>query len=272
MTATAPPPRYWARLTTDDFGRLDAAATVAVLPVAATEQHGPHLSLDVDTVIADGLVAATIEKLDPACPVLFLPTQSIGKSDEHEAFAGTLSLDAATLTATWIAIGRAVAAAGVRRLVLFNTHGGNVSTMDIVGRALRVERKMAVFSVNWFGLGLPEGIVDDDELRFGIHGGQVETALMLALAPSRVRMDRAENFASRRRDHARRFPMLGDGASARFSWATQDLNPSGAVGNASAATAEAGHAIIDHVAHRFAALLGEVARFPLDELVDRPPG
>ena len=263
-----PLPRYWARLTTEDFRTIDPAGTVAVLPVAATEQHGPHLPLDVDTAIADGLVAATIARLDPGCPVLFLPTQTLGKSDEHAAFAGTLSLDANTLAATWLAIGRAVAATGVRRLVLFNSHGGNVSTMDIVGRTLRVEQRMAVFSVNWFDLGLPPGIADADELRFGVHGGLLETALMLALAPARVRMDRAENFGSVRRDHARQFPILGDGRSARFSWATQDLNPKGAAGNAGAATVEAGRAVIEHVATRFADLLAEVARFPLSTLVD----
>ena len=266
------PSRYWARLTTADFGSIDTSACVAVLPVAATEQHGPHLPLNVDTVIADGLVEATIARLEPACPALFLPTQVIGKSDEHLAFAGTLSLDAATLAATWRAIGRAVAAAGVRRLVLFNTHGGNVSTMDIAGRSLRVDEGLAVFSVNWYDLGLPAGIADADELRFGVHGGLVETALMLALAPATVRMALAENFPSRRQDHARQFEILGDGRSSRFSWATQDLNPKGAAGNARGATAEAGQAIIDHVATRFAALLGEVARFSLDNLVDGPSG
>ena len=265
---TAPLPRYWAQMTTADFRRLDLASTVAVLPVAATEQHGPHLPLEVDGLIADGLVAATIERLSAACTVLFLPTQTLGKSDEHAAFAGTLSLDANTLAANWLAIGRAVAASGIRRLVLLNTHGGNVATMDIVGRALRVEQRMAVFSVNWFNLGLPPGIADDDELRFGVHGGLLETALMLALAPQRVRMELAENFTTTRRDHARQFPILGDGRSARFSWATQDLNPKGAAGNAAAATAEAGEAIIAHVAARFAALLDEVSRFPLSTLVD----
>lgn len=266
------PSRYWSQLTTADFGAIDCGALVAVLPVAAIEQHGPHLALNVDTVIADGLVAATIARLAPACPALFLPTQVIGKSDEHAAFAGTLSLDAATLAANWLAIGRAVAAAGVRRLVLFNTHGGNVSTMDIVGRSLRVESAMAVFSVNWYDLGLPAGIADADELRFGVHGGLVETALMLALAPASVRMALAENFHSRRQDHARQFAILGDGRSSRFSWATQDLNPKGAAGNAKAATAAAGQAIIDHVATRFAALLDEVSRFSLDNLVDGPSG
>ena len=265
-----PRTRFWAELSARDFQRLDLARHVAVLPVAAVEQHGPHLPLDVDATIADGLIAATVNRLAPDCPVLFLPTQRIGKSDEHEAFAGTLSLDAPTLIATWTAIGQAVARAGVRRLVLFNTHGGNVSTLDIVGRTLRVRDRLVVFTVNWFSLGLPDGVADADELRFGIHGGLVETAVMLALAPERVRMDQAERFASARQAQAGAFVHLADGSSARWSWATQDLNPKGAVGDAASATAELGHAIIEHVAERFARLLDEVARFPLNALVDGP--
>ncbi len=260
----------WAELTAGDFQRLDLGGHVAVLPVAATEQHGPHLPLDVDSAIADGLVAATAARLPPQAPVLFLPTQRIGKSDEHEAFAGTLSLDAPTLITSWTTIGRSVARTGIRRLVLFNTHGGNVSTLDIVGRTLRMQERMAVFTVNWFSLGLPEGLVDADELRFGIHGGLVETAVMLALAPQQVRMALARDFGSARADQASRFDLLADGSSARWSWAAQDLNVHGAVGNAAAATAEMGHAILDHVTGRFVRLLDEIARFPLDALVADP--
>jgi creatinine amidohydrolase len=85
-------PRYWSQLTTRDFAALDVAATVAVLPLGATEQHGPHLPLGVDTVLADGIVAASLPLLPAALPVLFLPTQQIGLSPEHARFAGTLTL------------------------------------------------------------------------------------------------------------------------------------------------------------------------------------
>lgn len=260
----------WADLSARDFQQLDAAAAVAVLPVAAIEQHGPHLPLGVDAILAEGLVAATIARLAPDSRALFLPVQSVGKSDEHGRFAGTLSLSAETLVALWTQIGASVAATGVRRFVFFNTHGGNVSAMDIVGRDLRARFDMAVFTTNWFSLGLPEGIGDADELRFGVHGGELETAMMLALAPQRVDMTRAEDFASARRRHARDFPLLGNGTAARFSWMAQDLNPSGVAGNAKAATAATGRAVVAHVAERFAALLAEVERFPLSELRERP--
>lgn len=266
--------RFWAELSARDFRSLDTARAIAVLPVAAIEQHGPHLPLDVDATLADGFIRRTAALLAPDSPVLFLPTQSIGKSDEHARFAGTLSLPAETLIAQWRAIGASVAAAGVRKLVFFNTHGGNVSTMDIVGRELRVAHDMVVFSTNWFSLGLPSGIgaADElrDELRFGVHGGELETSLMLALAPQRVEMALAERFESSRERHARDFPLLGGGTAARFSWMSQDLNPKGAIGNAADATAEKGESILDFVSHRFAALLAEVDRFGLDELREQP--
>ena len=261
---------WWQDLTPSRIAALARADAVVLLPLAAIEQHGEHLPLSTDLDIALGLLEAAVPKLRPGLPLCVLPPFVPGCSLEHSGFAGTLALGASTALASLVEIGAGVARAGVRRLVLFNTHGGNVSTMDIVGRTLRVERSMAVFSVNWFDLGLPAGIADADELRFGVHGGLVETALMLALAPDQVRMALAENFHSTRRDHARRFALLGDGRSSRFSWATQDLNPKGAAGNAKAATAEAGRAIVDHVAARFAALLAEVARFPLSTLVDGP--
>ena len=262
--------RFWAHLSARDFRTLDVARAIAVLPVAAIEQHGPHLPLDVDAALADAFVQRTAALLPPDSPVLFLPTQAIGKSDEHMRFAGTLSLPAETLIAQWRAIGASVAAAGVRKLVFFNTHGGNVSTMDIVGRELRAAHDMLVFSTNWFSLGLPPGIGDADELRFGVHGGELETSLMLALAPQHVDMSAARHFRSSRERHAVEYPLLGGGTAARFSWLSQDLNPEGAAGNAAAATAEKGEAILAHVSGQLAALLAEVERFPITSLRAAP--
>ncbi|MGE0316157.1 MAG: creatininase family protein [Lautropia sp.] len=258
--------RFWADLTTRDVQHVDRTRAIAVLPVAAIEQHGPHLPLDVDAALADAFVRRTAVLLPDDSPVLFLPTQAIGTSQEHARFAGTLSLPATTLIAHWLAIGASVAAAGIRKLVIFNTHGGNVSTMDIVGRELRLRHDMVVFSTSWFTLGLPPGIGDAHELRFGVHGGELETSLMLAIAPQRVDMQAAARFESSRERHARDFPLLGGGTAARLSWMSQDLNPQGATGNAAAATASKGEAILAHVAREFAALLAEVDRFGLDEL------
>jgi creatinine amidohydrolase len=248
---------------------MDVEQTVAVLPVAATEQHGPHLPLCVDTTIVDGLVAAVLPRLPAESGALFLPTLAIGKSNEHGRFPGTLSLSAHTLIDAWMEIGASVAAARVRKLVILNAHGGQSALMDVVNHDLRERHAMLVFGVNWHRLGLPRGLIGAQEVRFGIHGGEIETSMMLALAPHLVDMARAADFDSGLRRLAREQPLLGGGA-ARLGWQTQDLNPTGAVGNASAATAEKGRAIIDFTAERLAQLLAEVARTPLTTLVDSP--
>jgi creatinine amidohydrolase len=260
------PSRYWADLATTDFAALDPARTVAVLPVAATEQHGPHLPLSVDQALADGVVAASLAHLPADLPVLFLPTQAVGYSPEHTAFAGTLTLSAPTLIALWTELGESVARAGVKKLVLFNSHGGQVSLMDIVARELRNRCGLIVYSTSWYSLPLGDavtGLFSADEHRFGVHAGEIETSMMLALCPQHVRMDQAQNFASASQARAAANPILGNGKSAKLGWAMQDYNPAGAAGNAAAATADKGRAVVDAAGRQLAALLQEVSALPL---------
>jgi creatinine amidohydrolase len=258
-------PRYWSQLTTRDFAALDVAATVAVLPLGATEQHGPHLPLGVDTVLADGIVAAALPLLPAELPVLFLPTQQIGLSPEHARFAGTLTLSAETVIRMWNEIGAGVARAGVKKLVLFNAHGGHVGAMDIVARELRAEHGLIVYSVSWFNLPLGDAGTQFDagEHRFGVHAGDIETSMMLALAPQQVRMAEAKNFRSTSEQRAADYAILGNGKSAKLGWAMEDYNPQGAAGNAAAATAARGQAVVDAAAEQLALLLAEVSRLPL---------
>jgi creatinine amidohydrolase len=266
-----PASRRWADLTSEAFAGLDRAQLVAVLPVGAIEQHGPHLPMAVDTATVQGLVDATVLRLPADLPVLFLPVQPVGKSNEHTRYPGTLTLSAPTLIALWTELGQCVAAAGVRKLVLFNGHGGQESVLDIVARDLRVRHGMAVVTVNWYQLGLPAGTVDADEDRLGIHAGELETSILLALAPETVRMDRARHFANAEVDvagHTPRLSFLGGGA--RLAWQTQDLNPQGACGNAAAGTAEKGRRVIDHVAARFVEVLHDVHRLRLATLDAAP--
>ncbi len=261
------PSRFWSELTTRDFSMLDPASTVAVLPLGATEQHGPHLPLGVDTLLADGIVQAALPLLPVALPVLFLPTQSIGLSPEHARFAGTLTLSAETLIRLWKEIGACVARAGVKKLVLFNAHGGHVSAMDIVARELREAHDLIVYSVSWFQLSL-EGVPPID--RFDVHAGQSETAMMLALSPALVRQSEARDFGSSSERRAADFPVLGNGKSAKFGWAMQDVNAEGAAGNAAAATAEQGRALVAAAARQLALLLGELSSLPLSTLATAP--
>jgi creatinine amidohydrolase len=268
--------RYWADWTTRDFAQRQALGTIgqtiAVLPVAATEQHGPHLPLSVDTALVDGVVAAAVPHIAADVNALFLPTQAIGLSPEHAAFGGTLTLKAETLIRLWTDIGESVATTGVRKLVLFNSHGGQANVMDIVARDLRARLNMLVFSVNWYGLPLKgaqgddlNALFDAHEHRFGIHAGDIETSMMLALAPEHVEMALAQNFASTSEQRAQRFDILGNGKSAKLGWQMQDYNTAGAVGNAAAATAEKGRALVDAAGRALAQLLGEVHQ------VDAPP-
>lgn len=273
MTPLPALPAYWSNLTTADFARLDLHRTIAVLPVAATEQHGPHLPLSVDTTIADGIVARALQALPAGAPVLVLPTQAVGFSPEHTRFPGTLSLKAETLMRLWTEIGESVAASGVRKLVLFNAHGGQVGALDLVARDLRARLGMLVYSLSWFNLPLLDKHGEDvnalfsaEEHRFGIHAGDVETSLMLALAPQHVRMAQAATFGSIAQDRARRFDILGNGRSAKLAWMMQDYNPQGAVGDAAAATTEKGQALTDAAGHALASLLQEIDRLPSDTL------
>ena len=275
MTSTS---RYWADLSTLDFVVLQAsgegARTIAVLPVAATEQHGPHLSLSVDTVLVDGVVKAALPRLAAELKVLFLPTQAVGLSPEHARFPGTLTLKNETILRLWTDIGESVAAAGVKKLVLFNAHGGNVSVMDLVARDLRARLDMLVYSVSWYTLPLLDAQGRDvnalfpaEEHRFGIHAGDIETSMMLALDPAHVEMDLARNFASTSQVRAQQFDILGNGKSAKLGWQMQDYNPAGAVGNAAAATADKGRAVVDAAGRALARLLAQVDALPPDTLV-----
>ncbi|MBU4181946.1 MAG: creatininase family protein [Hydrogenophaga sp.] len=270
------PARHWSDLSTADFAALDRARAIAVLPVAATEQHGPHLPLSVDTDLVNGVIAAALPHIAHDLPALFLPTQAVGFSPEHTRFAGTLTLKADTVLRLWTEIGECVAASGVKKLVLLNAHGGQVGLMDLVARDLRARLGMLVYSVNWFNLPLTDAQGQDvnarfsaEEHRFGIHAGEIETAMMLALRPERVRMDQAEYFRSTSQDRAMHFPILGNGRSAKLGWMMQDYNANGAVGNAGAATAANGHAVLDAAGRALAQLLVEIDRLPPDTLTER---
>ena len=173
----------------------------------------------------------------PACrslpadlPVLFLPTQQVGYSPEHSRFAGTLTLSSATVMASWMEIGECVALAGLKKLLLLNSHGGQVSLMDIVARELRTHYDLIVYSCSWWNLPLGDavnGLFSAEEHRFGVHGGEIETSMMLALRPQDVVMGQARDFKSSSQERAAAYPILGNGSSAKLGWQMQDYNAAG---------------------------------------------
>jgi creatinine amidohydrolase len=270
------PSRFWADLSARHFAQLAASPAldqvVAVLPVAATEQHGPHLPLSVDKDLVDGVVQASLPHLSADLPVLFLPTQQVGKSNEHIRFPGTLTLSAQTLMAVWMELGACVARTGIKKLVLLNSHGGQVSVMDIVARDLRTAHDLIVCHTSWYNLPLGEavmGLFPADEHRFGIHAGDIETSMMLALREQQVDMSQARHFISSSQERAGLYEILGNGISAKLGWQMQDYNAMGAAGNAANATAAKGQALINAAGMQLAKLLGEVSTLPASTLREK---
>jgi len=276
----APPgTRFWHELKSSDFAALDPARMVALLPVGAVEQHGPHLPVGVDALINQGIVRRALELMPDSLPVLVLPMTWVGRSEEHVDFPGTLTLSAETLQRVWREIGGSVARAGIRKLVILNSHGGQAQTMQIVARELRIAHAMLVVAVSWPQLGLPEGLVAPDEARFGIHAGDVETSLMLALHGELVAMGEARDFvplARRLRDEA---PILESLGPAGFGWQAQDLHEAGACGDATIADAARGASMLEHHAARLNGIQEYIIRLYLSILReakkaagDGPPG
>jgi creatinine amidohydrolase len=260
------PRRRWEDMTTEEFGLLDASRTIAILPVAAIEQHGPHLPLAVDAVINAGILERTLDLISQALPVTVLPAQPIGRSDEHGDYPGTLSLSPETIIRLWGEIAAAAARVGVRKLAIFNSHGGQPQLLDIVGRELRIKHKMLVVQVNAYRLWDASGIFDETEIAHGVHGGAIETSIMLHLRPDLVRMQKAANFTPKSVELAREYRKIAPHGRVPYSWLAQDLNSAGACGDATRASAEHGRTLVDQAAREFAAILAELDRLPLDTL------
>jgi len=266
------PERDWMEMTWQEIAEAGAATArwIAVLPLAAVEQHGPHLPLGVDTFIAEAYLARVRKILPDELPVTFLPAQRIGVSVEHLAYPGTLSLSAATAIAAWTELGESLARAGLRKLVLITSHGGNVAAMELVARDLRTRFRMLAITVGWHRFGYPENTFSSEEKKHGIHGGDIETSLMLAAMPETVRSEKAPKATPATVDMAREFRWLGAYRPAGFAWMTQDLHATGAIGDATLATAAKGEAALARGAEAFVELLREVDRFDLVRLREGP--
>lgn len=260
------PARQWGDLTTRDFQGLDPEAAIAVLPIAAIEQHGPHLPVSTDAEIGLGMVREAMRQCPPELDALFLPLQSVGKSNEHIRSPGTLTLTAETALKAWTEIGESVHRAGLKKIVFVNSHGGNVDVMNVVVRELRVRFGMLAVSCSWSRLGKPEGLYADRENAVGIHGGDMETSLMLHFRPELVKMAHAANFAPSTIEIAERFAILRPTGMTAFAWIAQDLHADGAAGDASIASAEKGRVTAEHQAALFVRLLQDVRAFSLSRL------
>ena len=264
------PKRDWTEMTWTDVAAGDTGRWIAVLPVAAVEQHGPHLPLGVDSYIAQAYIARVLPLLPDDLPATFLPVQKIGQSDEHRAFPGTLSFSAQTIIGAYTEIGESLHRCGVRKLVIVTSHGGNVAAVDLVARDLRVRLRMLVVTCAWHRFGYPPGTFERMEQRHGVHAGDVETSLILAHRPETVRMEHAVPAVPVTVTMAEDFKWLSAFRPAGFGWMTQDLHPSGAVGDATRATAPKGEQALAHGAKAFVESLQDVDRFDLKRLAEGP--
>ena len=232
----------WSEMRRGDFDDL-SRTRIAVLPLGATEQHGPHLPFCVDTTLTEAVLART----DTSAHALQLPTLAITKSDEHATHAGTLTLSTETLLATLRDITASVARAGIKRLVFFNGHGGNTALLEIAARAARIDHGLIAAHTSWFAFA------------------DIETSAMLAARPDLVAMEKAGNFTTKLQDWEDARHQTGlTGQPARPGWIIDDLNAEGALGNAAAATRDKGQALLDSAATGFAAWLEDFATFDMD--------
>lgn len=265
-------PRDWTDIRWSEIAPADVSRLIAVLPLAATEQHGPHLPLETDVLIAEAYLAHTRERLGEDAPVAFLPVQPIGISTEHIDYPGTLTLPAEVALKSWTEIGESVARAGVRKLVIITSHGGNSAAMMLVAQELRARQKMLVVTTSWSRLSAAEQVFPAGEVRHGIHGGAVETSIMLARYPDQVRGEAIADFPSNSIAMEQEYRWLSTQRPAPFAWQTQDLHPSGAVGNATLAAAGKGEQLLDQGARAFCELLAEVDKFDVKRLAQGPLG
>ncbi len=269
MSSTVPA-RDWSDIHWPDIGTAEPARWIAVLPLAATEQHGPHLPLGTDVMIARAYLKHVRDRLPANLPVTFLPLQPVGISTEHIDYPGTLTLSTDIALKSWMALGESVARAGLKKLVIVTSHGGNSAAMTLVAQDLRAHLKLFVVTTSWSRFGTPDGLFDADELRHGIHGGAVETSIMLARFAEHVRQDKIADFRPFSVAMERKYRWLSTQRPAPFAWQAQDLHPSGATGDATQASAEKGWRLLDHGARAFIELLGDVDKFDMKALSTSP--
>jgi creatinine amidohydrolase len=264
------PPRDWTAIHWPDIAANACERWIAVLPLAATEQHGPHLPLGTDVMIAQAYLARVHALLPPDLPVTILPVQPVGISTEHTDYPGTLSLPTDVALKSWMALGESIVRAGLKKLVMITSHGGNSAAMTLVAQDLRATYGLLAVTTSWFRFGVPDGLFDADEMRHGIHGGAAETSIMLARFPDHVRTDKLADFRPSSIEMEKDYRWLSTQRPAPLAWQAQDIHPSGAIGDTTQASAEKGERLLDHGARGFIELLQDVDKFDVKALSNVP--
>jgi len=262
--------KLWRDCTLTDFENIDPDKTVALLPVGAIEPHGHHLPMSTDSVIAEEMCHRAAELVPDDIPLLVLPTQEIGKSNEHGRINGTLTHSAKTLMDSWMEIGESVYKSGIKKIVFFNAHGGQPQIMEICCRELRIKYDMVAVGCSGWSFGNPDTPdVPEDERKYGIHAGQVETAIMLYLTPDLVHMEHAQNFQGLLQKVDARYKHLSVLGKTYMGWQSHDVHPLGCSGDATLATAELGKLYVDHYVDGLSKMLVEVSDYPLEWIIKK---
>lgn len=259
--------RYFAHLTTTEIAALDKTEGVVILPIGAVEQHGPHLPLLTDTLIATGALDRTLGQLPAEVKAWALPPMSYGKSNEHINFPGTVTLSAETLTGILKDIGASIARAGFRRLAFLNGHGGNIGLLNTIARDIRVETGLMTFCLHGIQYGTPPPFeISEKEWKHGLHGGETETSLILALAPDLVHIEKAPKV----------YPDFPAGETDLFyygnvnaAWLSDDWSESGVFGDATLGTAEKGEALLTASVENLTKLITVMSRFEVSNSAHR---
>lgn len=253
---------WWNDFSAFEFHGLDPMKTIAVLPTAAVEQHGPHLPVGTDTIINQGHLDLLVERAPRDMDIRILPVQAIGKSNEHIWQTGTLSHTATNLIDAWTQVGLEIARAGVKKVVFVNSHGGNVSIIDIVARELRVKAGMLAVKTGWSQYW-PKDLYSDIENRHGIHGGDSETSVVMHLRPELVNVDKLQDYPSVAARDEQAFKYMRPTGMTSYAWIASDIHPLGTAGEAHLATADKGRITVETAVDAFIELLREVERYPL---------
>jgi creatinine amidohydrolase len=257
--------RFLPRLSSLQIKQLPKDDALVILPVGAIEQHGWHLPVMTDTLIGEALLTQTMELLPETANVWLLPPVSYGKSNEHLDYAGTFSLSSTTLLQVLSDIGASLKRNGFRRLLLFNTHGGNVDLLNVAAREIRVSTGLMVFYVNPHSLDTTYGLVTEEELEYGIHGGDIETSMVMAIKPNWVQ----EELKAAELPDVSRLEFLTMEGKIRFAWVMSDISQSGIAGDAAQATAEKGAVILQRTASELVKSLQELCRFDIAQVLSK---
>lgn len=257
--------RFLPRLTRKQVKELPKENALVILSVGAVEQHGDHMPVMTDALIGEATLTQALEQVDLDEQIWMLPPISYGKSNEHLGIPGTISLSASTLSGIVTDIADSLHLSGFRRLLLFNTHGGNKDLLNVVARDIRISTGMMVFQLAPSSLDVASDIISAEELKYGIHGGDYETSILMAVKPNWVH----EELRVKEMPNMNRYEFLTLENKVRFAWKMNDISVSGIMGDATIATAEKGKIIQKRTSELLARAFIELSRFEINQFIER---